>query len=102
MSSHNDYLPQKQFFAWLRDRGFIFDADGGTQPCADLGKAGTLKLRWYKVGPGRYEWQTVVTRQGLEWLRQRWHVGPGRSLALQAATTSRQALLPGLLSPREE
>lgn len=88
--------PQKLFFAWMRDRGYVFEKDGFTQPRADLRKSGYMKIRWYNVTPTKREWRTYVTKAGLEWLRQRWYVGPGQALRLQAAVANRQAQLPGL------
>ncbi len=88
--------PQGLFFEWLRQRGFCFDRRGFLQPRADLRKDGHLKV---KLGPaeyGRRRMQTMVTRSGLAWLRQRWAVGPGKTLGLQAAVAARQAELPGL------
>jgi len=81
------------FFAWLRDKGYVFDADGFTQPRADIRKAGHMKLRWYTVSQTKREWRTVVTKGGLEWLRQRWAVGPGKTLRLQMALAERQGRL---------
>lgn len=88
--------PQKLFFAWLREKGYLFDADGFAQPRADLRKSGYMKIRWLDVAPKKREWRTYVTKPGLEWLRQRWYVGPGQALRLQAAVANRQAQLPGL------
>ncbi|BCM83565.1 phage regulatory protein/antirepressor Ant [Methylobacterium indicum] len=87
--------PQKLFFAWLREKGYLFDADGFAQPRADLRKAGYMKIRWHDVTPTRREWRTYATKPGLEWLRQRWYVGPGQALRLQAAVANRQGELPG-------
>lgn len=88
--------PERLFFAWLRERGFAFDRDGFLQPRADLRRDGYLKV---KIGPsdyGRRRPQTMVTQAGLAWLRHRWIVGPGRTLALQASIAAKQASLPGL------
>jgi phage antirepressor YoqD-like protein len=88
--------PHTLFFAWVRERGFLFERDGFLQARADLRRDGQFKLRAVPGAYHRMRQQTMVTRSGLAWLRQRWIVGPGRTLALQAAVASRQGSLPGL------
>lgn len=52
-----------------------------------------IKLRTGPDANGKLRGQALVTRGGLFWLQQRWHVGPGRVLALQAAQAQRQGRL---------
>jgi prophage antirepressor-like protein len=88
--------PQSLFFAWMRERGFLFDRDGYPQARADLRKDGYFKLRTVAGEYHRMKGQTMVTRAGLVWLRHRWLAGPGKVLALQAAVAAKQASLPGI------
>ena len=85
--------PEKLFFAWLRDKRYCFDADGFLQPRADLRKDGHLKVKLKPNGYHGTSPQTMVTRSGLAWLRQRWAIGPGKTIALQAAVAPRQSSL---------
>lgn len=88
--------PQGLFFAWMRERGYLFDRDGFLQPRADLRKDGYFKLRTVPGEYHRMKGQTKVTRPGLIWLRHRWLAGPGKLLALQAAVAASQPGLPGI------
>ncbi|MCP1549442.1 phage regulatory protein/antirepressor Ant [Methylobacterium sp. V23] len=88
--------PEKLFFAWLRDKRYCFDADGFLQPRADLRKDGHLKVKLKPNGYHGTSPQTMVTRSGLAWLRQRWAIGPGKTIALQAAVAAKQGSFPGL------
>lgn len=88
--------PQSLFFAWMRERGFLFDRDGYPQARADLRKDGYFKLRTVPGEYHRMRGQTMVTRAGLVWLRHRWLAGPGKVIALQAAVAAKQGHLPGI------
>lgn len=63
---------QKPFFRWLRDGNYVFDQGDSTLPNAEYRKAGQFRVRLVDLGYGRYREQTLVTRQGLVWLRHRW------------------------------
>ena len=87
--------PQGLFFEWLRERQFCFDPAGisaaaGGPPAgrAPQGEDGPSRLR---APPGADHGDPVG---GWVWLRQRWAVGPGKVLALQAAVAAKQGHLP--------
>ncbi|WP_279356731.1 phage antirepressor KilAC domain-containing protein [Methylobacterium indicum] len=85
--------PSQLFVDWLKDRGYVFREKGDLQPSAGMRRDGYMKLRAGPDAVGKLRNQAMVTRSGLFWLRQRWHVGPGRVLALQAAQAQRQGRL---------
>lgn len=88
--------PHNLFFAWARERGFLFDRDGFLQARADLRKDGYFKLRTVAGEYHRMKGHTMVTRAGLVWLRHRWLAGPGKVIALQAAVAAKQASFAGI------
>ncbi|OAS23954.1 phage antirepressor KilAC domain-containing protein [Methylobacterium platani] len=85
--------PSQLFIDWLKDRRYVIRENGDLPPAAQMRKDGYMKLRAAPDANGKLRNQAMVTRAGLEWLRQRWHVGPGRVLALQAAQAQRQGRL---------
>ena len=85
--------PSHLFIDWLKDRKYVIRENGDLQPAAQMRRDGYMKLRAGPDANGKLRNQAMVTRAGLEWLRQRWHVGPGRVLALQAAQAQRQGRL---------
>lgn len=88
--------PSQLFIDWMRDKGYVIRENGDLQPSAAMRRDGYLKLRARPDANGTLRGQAMVTRGGLNWLRQRWAVGPARTLALQAAVVARQAELPGI------
>lgn len=85
--------PCMLFIKWMEDRGYVIRENGDLQPSAAMRRDGYLKLRLKPDAVGKLRGQAMVTRGGLEWLRQRWSVGPGKVLALQAALADRQGRL---------
>ncbi len=60
-----------EFFAWTRDKGYVFKDSGELQPRADLRDAGYFRVIFHDRN-GAQRAQTVATRSGAEFLRQRW------------------------------
>lgn len=85
--------PSELFFDWIKDRRYVFRENGDLQPSAVMRKDGYMKLRAERDSVGKFRNQAMVTRSGLAWLRQRWAIGPGKVLALQAQIAERQGRL---------
>ena len=81
--------PNDLFLDWIKDRRYVIRENGDLQPAAAMRRDGYMKLRLTPDNVGKLRGQAMVTRAGLEWLRQRWAVGPGKVLALQAALADR-------------
>ncbi|MBE7246986.1 MAG: phage antirepressor KilAC domain-containing protein [Actinomycetospora chiangmaiensis] len=84
------------FINWLQDKGYVIREDGDLQPSAAMRRDGYMKLRARPNDNGKVRGQAMVTRGDLNWLRQRWAVGPGKVLVLQAAIAAKQPGLPGI------
>ncbi|KQO61757.1 hypothetical protein ASF20_09815 [Methylobacterium sp. Leaf88] len=85
--------PGQLFIDWMKDKGYVIRENGDLQPAAAMRRDGYIKLRAKPDANGKLRGQALVTRGGLNWLRQRWVVGPGKVLALQAAVAAKQASL---------
>ncbi|MCJ2046349.1 phage regulatory protein/antirepressor Ant [Methylobacterium sp. J-078] len=85
--------PSELFFDWIKDKGYVIRENGDLQPSAAMRKDGYMKLRAGPDSVGKLRKQCMVTRSGLAWLRQRWAIGPGKVLALQAQIAERQGRL---------
>ncbi|WP_375453476.1 Rha family transcriptional regulator [uncultured Methylobacterium sp.] len=86
------------FFAWLREREYVFEEGGALQPNADLRRDGYMRVVPYEYATGRFKPQTFVTAPGLRWLHTRW-VARNRSIAKAAFRADEQARslrLPGV------
>ncbi len=84
------------FIDWMKDKGYVIRENGDLQPSAGMRRDGYMKLRARPDANGKMRGQALVTRAGLGWLRQRWSVGPGKVIALQAAVAARQGEFPGI------
>lgn len=86
------------FFAWLREKGYIIDEGGWTQPSADMRRDGYMRAVPYEYATGRFKGQTYVTAPGLRWLHTRW-AARKRSIAkmaFRAEQRERVLRLPGV------
>jgi Rha family phage regulatory protein len=83
------------FFAWLRERKFIFPQNGWLQPDSDLRKSGYLIPKEVRCKDGVVRPQTMATPAGVVWLRHRWEARK-RLLAKQAAAERAAAAEPDL------
>lgn len=92
---------EKEVFAWLKERGFLFKQGGWLQPRADL------RLRRYPVfivrqvtcEDEKIRWQTMVTPTGQVWLHQRWEARRlimARNAAREAERARDEAIAKGL------
>ena len=88
--------PSQLFIDWMKDKGYLIRENRDLQPAAAMRRDGYMKLRARPDANGKMRGQALVTRGGLNWLRQRWSVGPGKVIALQAAVAAKQGSLPGL------
>lgn len=84
----------EEFFAWIRDKGYIFKEGGEFQPRADLRDMGYFRVIFHDRN-GAQRAQTVVTRSGAEFLRQRWAASKLAKARLTARTDP-SPRLPGI------
>ncbi len=65
---------EREVFAWMKERGFLFKQGGWLQPRADLRKRRDpiFVVRQVECEDQKIRWQTMVTPTGQIWLHQRW------------------------------
>ncbi|KQO58066.1 hypothetical protein ASF24_15610 [Methylobacterium sp. Leaf86] len=90
-------LGHTEFFDWIKGKGYVFTEDQALQPRSDLRDGEYMRVILHDRN-GQKRPQTVVTRLGVAWLRQRWAADQLRleKEAARAITAARQPRLAGI------